>query len=70
MTSLSVSNWTAHLMDLSTELTQANIQKSKLTPTNWFLNCLETNLSIFIILLSGTPEVEYEEVIYFTRVHA
>ena len=57
-------------MDLSTELTQANIQKSKLTPTNWFLNCLETNLSIFIILLSGTPEVEYEEVIYFTRVHA
>lgn len=31
---LSVSNWTAHLMNMSRELTQAYIQKSKLTLTN------------------------------------
>ena len=38
MTCLSVSNWTAHLINMSRELTQTYIQKSKLTPTNWFLN--------------------------------
>lgn len=34
-------------MNMSRELTQTNIQKSNLTPTNWFLNCLETTYAFF-----------------------
>lgn len=70
MTSLSASNWTTYLMNMNRELTQAYIQKSKLTPTNWFLNCLETTYAYFIILPSGMSEVEDEEVKYFIRVYA
>lgn len=58
-------------MNMSRELTQTNIQKSNLTPTNWFLNCLETTYAFFVIILSlDTSEVEDEEVKYFIRVHA
>lgn len=55
---------------MNRELTQAYIQKSKMTPTNWFLNCLETTYAYFITSPSGASEVEEEEVKYFIRVYA